>query len=146
MFLLAGRSQTSGPAAISGGCNPGDFIYTPTIEASTVTFGNVLFQVKAPSRQIFRSGGATSPFAVLDTPGRVTAISITGPAEAMSSPWLGYGLTTPGSTSSGSTPRTNVLTIAIDQASASPTRSLGLPFVVLGAGSHLGTTQPVTLP
>src|SRR5580658_10823265 len=37
----ATSSQALGASAITGGCKAGDFIYTLTIESSTVTFGSV---------------------------------------------------------------------------------------------------------
>ena len=93
----ATSSQALGASAITGGCKAGDFIYTLTIESSTVTFGSVLFQVKTSSGGVFTGGGASSSFAVLDPTGHVAADTVTGATVTMTSTWSGYGLTRSGS-------------------------------------------------
>jgi flagellin-like protein len=142
----AGSAQTLGAAAITGGCKAGDFIYTLTVETSTVTFGSVLFEVKSASGGVDTNGGASSSFAVLDVTSHVAAISVTGATIAMTAKWPGYGLTTTTPTYKDSTPLTNLFVIVIDGGSATPTTGQGLTFVVQGTGSFSGATAPVSLP
>lgn len=143
---IAGSAKTLGAVAITGGCTPGDFIYTLTIESSSVSFGSVLFEVKTGSGMVFTDGSASSSFAVLDIVGHVTAISPTGVPIAMTSKWSGYGLTSTVPTYSDSTPLTSVNTIVIDRGSPIPTTGQGLTFVAIGTGSFSGTTAPISLP
>src|SRR5271170_3521302 len=124
----AGSSQAIGSTPIMGGCKAGDFIYTLTVESSTVTFGSVLFEVKTASGLVFGGGGGTSSFAVLDISSHVAAISVTGSSEAMAASWQGYGLTSSAPVYSGTTSLSNTFTIVIDQGSATPTLGQGLMF------------------
>ncbi|MCI4372107.1 MAG: type IV pilin [Thermoplasmata archaeon] len=142
----AGSAQTLGPAAITGGCKAGDFIYVLTVESSAVSFGSVLFEVKTPSGSGFAGGGPSSSFAVLDSGSHVAAISVTGTIVVMTTKWPGYGLTTTAPTYKDVTPLTNLYSIVIDAGSASPTTGMGLTFVALGIGSYSGSTSPITLP
>jgi flagellin-like protein len=141
----AGSGQTIGAAAITGGCKAGDFIYTLTVESSTVSFGSVLFQVKTPAGGVYGLGGVSSSFAVLNIAGQVTAITVTGATMAMTATWATYGTTT-APTFSSSTPLTNLYTIVIDMGSATATTGQGLTFVALGTGSFSGTTGALSLP
>jgi hypothetical protein len=145
-FCATGSSQVLGATSIMGGCKPGDFMYTLTVESSTVTFGSVLFKVEAASGLVFAGGGASSSFALLDPAGHVAAISVTGATMAMSTSWQGYGLTTTTPTYSSGTSLTNSLTIVIDMGSATPTTGEGLSFVAVGTGVFSGATYPIPLP
>src|SRR5208282_19818 len=58
----AGSSQILGAAAISGGCTPGDFVYTITVESSTVSFGSLRLEVKTSAGLIYTGGAASSSF------------------------------------------------------------------------------------
>jgi flagellin-like protein len=142
----ASSAQTLGAAAITGGCKAGDFVYTLTIESSTVAFGSVLFEVKMSSGGAFSGGGASSSFAVLDTAGHVAAITVTGATIAMTSTWSGYGLTTTTPTYKATTPLTNLYTIVIDGGSSTSLTGQGLTLVTLGTGSFSGATSPSSLP
>ncbi len=134
-----GSAQVIAVAAITGGCKANDFIYTLTVESSTVTFGSVQFEVKTSGGAIYGAGSASSSFATLNIAQQVTAISVTGANMAMVSTWASYGTTTT-PTFSTSTPLTNLYTIVIDMGSAAATTGLGLTFVTLGVGSYSGTT------
>ncbi len=142
----AGSAQTLGAVAISGGCKAGDFTYTLTVESSTVSLGNVLFEVKTSSGTVFAGGTISSSFAVVDVTSHVAAISVTGATMAMTTPWQGYGLTTTSPSYHASSSITSLHTIVIDVGSSTPTTGMGLTFVVLGIGSFSGTTGPVHLP
>jgi archaeal type IV pilus assembly protein PilA len=134
-----GSAQVIAAAAVTGGCKAGDFIYTLTVESSTVTFGSVQFEVKTSSGAIYGAGSASSSFATLNIAQQVTAVSVTGANMAMTSTWASYGTTTT-PTFSTSTPLTNLYTIVIDMGSAAATTGMGLTFVTLGVGSYSGTT------
>jgi flagellin-like protein len=141
----AGSAQTVPPvAATTGGCKVGDFIYTLTVESSTVTFGSVLFEVKTPSGSVY-AGGASASFAVLNIAGVVAADSTPGAAMAMSATWAGYNAAI-GTGITSSTPLTNLFTIVIDVGAAAATTGQGLTFVALGTGSFSGTTGALSLP
>jgi flagellin-like protein len=142
----AGSAQTLGASAITGGCKAGDFIYTLTVESSSVSFGSVLFEVKTSLGATFTGGSASSSFAVIDLSNHVAAISITGAAMAMTAKWSGYGPTTTAPAYSDSTPITNQHLIVIDMGSATPTTNQGLAFVALGIGSYGGATNLLSLP
>jgi archaeal type IV pilus assembly protein PilA len=142
----AGSSQTLGAAAITGGCKAGDFVYTLTVQSSTVSLGSILFEVKTGSGVVFTAGGASSSFAVVDVSNHVAAITVTGATMAMTSTWAGYGLTTTAPTYSATTPITNLHTIVIDMGSSTATTGQGLKLVALGTGSYSGSTSPVDLP
>jgi flagellin-like protein len=142
----AGSGQSLGAAAITGGCKAGDFVYTVTIESSTVTFDSVLFQVKTSSGGVFAGGSASSSFAVLDSGGHVAAITVTGATVTMTSTWSGYGPTTAAPAYKASTPLTNLYTIVIDGGSSTSLTGQGLTLVALGTGSFSGATNPVSLP
>lgn len=145
-YCATGSAQTLGASAISGGCTAGDFVYTLTIESSRVAFGNVLFKVETPTGAVFAGAGASASFAVIDLSSHVVAVSITGPALAMTAKWSGYGptLTAPAYTSSS--PLTNQFEIVIDLGHSAPATGEGLEFVVVGIGSFSGATTPLGLP
>jgi len=140
-----GSAQAITTTAISGGCKVGDFIYTLTVESSTVTFGSVIFEVKTSSGAIYTAGSATSSFAVLTISQNVAAITVTGATMAMTGTWASYGLTSTAPTYTTSTPLTNLFTIVVDMGSATSTTGQGLSLVALGTGSYSGTTA-VSLP
>jgi hypothetical protein len=142
----AGSSQTLGAVAITGGCKPGDFVYTLTVEASTVTFGSVLFEVKKSSGVTYAGGSASSSFAILDSGSYVAALSLTGATMAMTSSWQGYGPTTAAPTYEPTTAITNLHTVVIDMGSATSTEGQNLQFVALGIGGYSGSTNPIALP
>ena len=147
----AGSAQTIPPvAATTGGCKVADFIYTLTVESSTVSFGSVLFEVKTSSGSIF-AGAASSSFALLSISGTVAADFTTGVGMAMTTTWAGYNAAASvcavaANSCSTSSSLTNLYTIVIDMGSATATTGQGLSFVAIGTGSFSGTTSPIALP
>jgi archaeal type IV pilus assembly protein PilA len=142
----AGSAQSLGASPISGGCKAGDFIYTLTVESSTVSLGSVLFVVKTASGGVYSGGSASSSFALIDVTNHVAALSVTGATMAMTTTWQAYGLTTTAPTYTPSSALTNLHIIVIDMGSASPTTGQGLKLVALGTGSFSGATGPLDLP
>jgi hypothetical protein len=132
---------SAGSTFMANGCNAGDYTYTLAVEASTVTFGSVLFEVKTD----------TGSFFTLNGPGGFSVLNITGGLEAAfsvgsSGPLaMTSGFTDFGSGLSTSTALTSLDTILIDMGTTSPV-GMGLSFVVAGTGSYTGTTEPVALP
>jgi flagellin-like protein len=142
----AGSSQVIGASPVSGGCNPGDYIYTLTVESSSVRFSDALFEVRAPDGTVYASAGATGSFAILDPAGHVAAVSVTGSNAAMLSAWSSFGPTSTAPSYSATTPLTNTFTIVLDLGSASAPSGKGLAFVALGVGPYSGSTSPLALP
>jgi flagellin-like protein len=140
----AGSAQTIGAAVITGGCHAGDYIYTLTVESSTISFSSILMEVKTSSGAVYGGGTANSGFSVLNVAGNVVAVSVTGTTLAMSGTWTSYGPTTTPTTST-STPLTNLYTVVIDMGTTNP-GGQGYTFVGLGTGSYSGTTSPLALP
>lgn len=123
------------------GCKGGDHIYTLTVESSTVTFANVLFEVKTAVGGPYGHNGSGG-FSVIRISGTVAAQTPIpgGSGMEMTSTFATYG--------SGiwpSTALTSVYTIVLDMGTVN-TVGLGLTFVVTGTGGFDGTTSPVTLP
>ncbi|MFI5413766.1 MAG: hypothetical protein ACHQ0I_04195, partial [Candidatus Lutacidiplasmatales archaeon] len=123
------------------GCLAGDYTYTLTIEASTVTFGSVLFEVLNAAAGVYAPGGPGG-FSVMSITASVAAqASVAGHASmSMTSPFSSFG-----SGTSDSTPLTSLYTILVDVGPISPAGS-GLTFVVHGTGQYTGATNPLSLP
>jgi len=123
------------------GCKGGDHIYTLSVEASSVTFGSVLFEVLTATDAVYHHNG-TGGFSVISIEGTVaaqTSISSASPMQMTST----FG--TYGSGISVSTPLTSTYTIVLDMGTTNPA-GMGLTFEVTGTGSYSGTTSPVSLP
>lgn len=131
-------------AATTGGCNPADYIYTLTVESSTIAFSNALFEVKTSSGAIYTpaAGGAHDGFAILNIAQQVVAISVTAGGMAMASPFANFGPGTECNSAacSGSTSLTTIYTIVIDMGTTSPSGT-GLSFVAVGTAGFSGTTS-----
>jgi len=141
----AGAAQTIPPvAATTGGCNPGDYIYTLTVESSTITFGSMLWEVKSSSGSIYTpaAGGAHDGFSILNIQTQVVTIVVTAGAMAMGSVFSSFGPT--GECNSAvcatSTPLTTIYTIVVDMGTTNPAGT-GLSFVTVGASGYSGTTS-----
>ena len=130
----------SGDTWANNGCVAGDNVYILTIESSTITLADVLFEVKTATGAIADLPGAQG-FSIWNITGGTVAESST------SSPILNMtGWSFPsGSHFNDSSPLTTLYTIWIDVGTTSPV-GLGYAFVALGQGSYTGTTNPVTLP
>ncbi|MCI4365288.1 MAG: hypothetical protein L3K10_04415 [Thermoplasmata archaeon] len=120
-------------------CQGGDYVYTLTIESSTVTFGSVLFEVKSSGGVVLTAASAGG-FSIADVSNALVTFS--SPANrtmAMTSGWAYVNGTNP------STPITNLYTIVIDVGNGNPAGQ-GYTFQALGTGSYSGTTSPLSLP
>ena len=97
------------------GCTPGEFIYALLVEVSTVTFGEVLFQVETQNGAIYDAVGDESGFSIMD-PGGAPVAQFTAPDGQMSmtSGWT-YSVGT-----NASTPLTTIYTIVLDMGSVDP--------------------------
>jgi flagellin-like protein len=141
----AGSAQTIPlVAATTGGCNPVDYIYTLTVESSTINFGSAQFEVKTSTGAIYTpaAGSAHDGFAILNIGSQVVAITVTAGAMAMSAVFSNYGPS--GECNSAvcatSTPLTTIYTIVIDMGTSNPAGT-GLSFVAVGASGYSGTTS-----
>lgn len=143
---------TTGYTFTTNGCLAGNYIYTVTIETSTVTFGSVWFEVKTSTGSILPTGTKAGGFSVMTVGGAVAAQSAniaaaTALAMTATFPTYNTGTTVCNSaTCTSSSPLTNIYTIIIDLGTTSPTSGLGYTFVAIGVGSYSGTTSPLTLP
>jgi flagellin-like protein len=148
-----GLTYAAASASGKGGCLAGDYIYTLTVESSTVSMSSVLFEVKTSSGAILALTAGTGGFSVMNIQGQVVAQGPLGTAAAAlaMSTTLGFptftGSTTAcnGAACTASTSLTSVYTIVIDMGTASPT-GLGYSFVAVGTGSYSGTTNALSLP
>ena len=136
----------AGNTYATNGCLAADYIYTLTVESSTVSMASVLFEVKNSAGGIVAatSGG----FSVMSISGVVVAQSTNSAALAMTTTFQTYsGVATAcnGAACSGSSPLTSIYTIVIDMGTASPS-GLGYSFVAIGTGSYSATTSPLALP
>jgi archaeal type IV pilus assembly protein PilA len=137
---ISSKCAAGGTFATTG-CLAADYVYTLTIESSTVTFGSVLFEVKTSTGTITTITGPGG-FSILPISGAPVAqfAVATGGAMAMTS--TGWTYTAPTGSSSS---LTNLYTIVIDMGTVNPTGT-GLTFVAIGTGSYTGTTTPISLP
>ncbi|MGP8159041.1 MAG: hypothetical protein ACLPWO_05485 [Thermoplasmata archaeon] len=131
----------AGATFAANGCLAGDFTYALTIEASAVTFGDVLFEVSTAVGTIYTLAGPGG-FSVEGITGTVEASYAVGASSLLV---MTTGFTYFGSGVSPSTPLTSVDTILIDMGTVN-TAGMGLTFTVLGTGSFSGTTAPLSLP
>ena len=123
----------SGDTYSLDGCQAGDYTYTLTIEASSVTLSSVLFEVTTAT-----GGGDT-----LASDGGFSILNITNGVVAQSSPSLTLHMVDPWNTYNApagpATSLTPLDTIEVDVGTSNPTGT-GLSFVVLGTGAYTGTT------
>lgn len=128
----------SGDTYARNGCQAGDFGYTLTVEQSTVTLGDVLFQVRTFSGAIDAVSG-DGGFSIVNLTGGVVAQSTASPNLFMAQPWNAYVSAGP------TTPLTALDSILIDVGTTNPA-STGLQFFATGLGPYSGTTTPLSLP
>ena len=136
----------TGDTYATNGCLAADYIYTLTVESSTVTMASVLFEVKNSAGGIVSA--TTGGFSVMTIAGVVAAQSTNAAALAMTTTFQTYSATAGacnGATCSSSSPLTSIYTIVIDMGTASPS-GLGYTFVAIGTGSYSGTTGALALP
>jgi flagellin-like protein len=138
--------------AAGGGClGATDYTYSLMIASSSVTFGDVLFEVKTISGSLY-SATTFGGFTILNATGGVAAsYTVSAGAVPMAMPSGGF-TTWGGSAACGilgaacgvNSPLTNVYTLVIDMGTKNPS-GLGLTFTVLGVAGYSGTTGPLTL-
>jgi archaeal type IV pilus assembly protein PilA len=143
----------AGSTYAANGCLAGNYIYTLTVESSTVSFGSVLFEVKTSSGAVASTGTKAGGFSVMTIGGAVAAQSANIAAAsglAMTTTFTTYSATAGLCGGSGlcstSSSLTNLYTIVIDMGSTTSTTGQGYTFVVLGTGSYSGTTSALSLP
>jgi archaeal type IV pilus assembly protein PilA len=134
----------TGSTMVANGCLAGHFIYTLTVESSTVTMGSVVLEVKTPTGAVFVSTGVGG-FSVMTISATVCA-QYAQPAAGGLAMTAAFGTYPAAQGCSSSTPLTNLYTIVIDMGAAGPYTGQGLTFVALGTGSYSGTTSPLSLP
>jgi flagellin-like protein len=132
------------------GCLATHYVYTLTIESSSVNFGNVLFQVKTGGGAVFVATGSGG-FSVMNISGKVAAqFAAPGNAMAMTSGGFSVYSATAGACGitavlcSSTSALTNLYTIVIDMGTANPSGQ-GDQFTILGNSGFTGTTGVETL-
>ncbi|MGA8709991.1 MAG: hypothetical protein WB786_02025 [Thermoplasmata archaeon] len=116
------------------GCVAGDFVYTLTIETSTVTFGDVRFHIETANDAIYVATGAHSGFSILNSSGSVVADYQTrgGPMN-MTLTWS-YTAGT-----NAAVPLTSLYTIDLDMGTTNP-HGQGYSFIGVVSGRIPETT------
>lgn len=120
-------------------CVTNHWIYTLTVESSTVTMGSVLFEVKTPAGGILVNG-AVGGYSVMPISGTAVCWEAT-PIGAMAMTTTCTAV----SPITSASPLSNLYTIVIDMGTTTATTGQGLTLVTLGTGSSSGTTS-VALP
>jgi ribosomal protein L37E len=137
-------SESCTTAMVSDGAcvTEGDFVYSLSVEQSTVAVDNVIFLVDTATGATFHNT-ATAWFAVVPPTGYACAYAqiASGAGLATSGTWTGYG-----SGCFASSPLLNTMKIVIDLGQTAPTTGSGLNFVVAGENGYDGTTAPLVLP
>ena len=120
-----------------------DEIVTFTVEQSTITMGDVLFEVMAPTGAVFASGTACQ-FAIMPLTGATPVGYFAAAAGScvMTSAWTYTGAFT------SSTPISATYTLTIDLGTLATawTPGAGNYIVGLGVGGYSGTTSAQTIP
>jgi flagellin-like protein len=142
----AASSCALGAAAVSlaSSIKTGDYVYTLTVETSTISMTSALFEVKTATGAI---DAAAVGFYVVNVGGSVVtcAAGLTGAMTSTFSTFTTVAAACNGAVCSTSTPLTSIYTISIDMGATNPTGT-GLSFVAIGTGSYSGTTSPLSLP
>jgi flagellin-like protein len=142
---IASKCAAGGTVATTG-CLAGDFIYTLTVESSSVTFTSAEWQVKTSSGSIAAATGVGA-FSIVNVGGVAVAWESTGTAMAMTTVFanFGAGAICNGAACTSSSPLTSIYSIVLDMGTTSPS-GLGYTFVAVGVGSYSGTSSPLALP
>jgi hypothetical protein len=139
---------STGYTYAANGCTSGDFVYTLTVESSSISFASVLFEVKTATGAIY-TAASVGGFSIMNI-SEIVAAQMT-PASttlAMTSAFGTYSSVAGacnGANCGPSTPLTSVYTIVIDMGTANPTGQ-GYTFVAVGTAGYSGTTSPLLLP
>ena len=136
----------AGKAYATFGCLAGDYIYTLTVESSTITLSNALFEVKTSSGGIL-AAASVGGFTIESISGAIAAQSTASTTMAMTAAFSTFGASPicNGGACSTSTPLTTIYTIVIDMGTGNPS-GLGYSFVAIGIAGFTGTTTPQSLP
>ena len=134
---------------LGASCIAGHYIYTLTVESSTVSFGSVLFEVKTAGGSVY-SNAAAGSFSVVNIAGAIVATEPLAAAAGMAMPvtWTSYSAAQAANSVAytNSVSLTSLYTVVIDTGSTTATTGQGLLFVTLGTGSYSGTTGALSLP
>jgi hypothetical protein len=121
------------------GCTGGDFGYTVTVYSTSVSFGNVMFEVKTAAGAIYTAASAGG-FSLLNASGTVVAqMTPESTTLAMNSTFETYSSTAGacnGANCGPSTPFTSRYTIQVDAGIGTP--AVGQRIVVLGTDGYTG--------
>jgi archaeal type IV pilus assembly protein PilA len=134
-----------GGTIAANGCVGGDFFETLTIEQSSVTFANVLFEVIVTSTGnawTCPATGTACDFTVTSTTGASVATVNIAVNTGMVMPSTGFSTYT--GVTSGSSLSSGIYDIELDLGTKGTT-GLGLSFVAIGTGGYSGTTSAVAL-
>jgi archaeal type IV pilus assembly protein PilA len=143
-FGVGNPSSATKCAVTTAGClAANDYIYTLTIESSTVTFASVIFEVKSPTGA-FASATGHGGFDIVSVSGNAVAAWNNSATVSLAMPGASAWVY-PGTVVSGSTPLTTLYTLVIDMGSVNPAGQ-GYTLNAVGVGSYSGTTTPITLP
>lgn len=132
-------------AATVGCLSVGDYVYTVTIESSSIEFGQVYFRV-LNSSGVNYSASTDGGFNVLDESGQTVAafnltsggtLSMVGPSQ-----WTFF---TAGTGVSSSTPFTSLYSVVVDMGKADP-GGKGCSLIAVLTGPEAGSTSELTLP
>ena len=128
-----------------------DYVYTLTVESSSVDFGNVLFEVKTAGGALY-SATTAGGFTITNITGVAVAsytFSATGALAMPSSGFSTYLATSfacgvGGSGCSSTSLLTNLYSVVVDMGTKNPTGQ-GTTLTILGTGGYTGTTGAQTL-
>ena len=117
-----------------------------TVESSTITLSNALFEVKTSSGGIL-AAASVGGFTIESISGAIAAQSTASTTMAMTAAFSTFGASPicNGGACSTSTPLTTIYTIVIDMGTGNPS-GLGYSFVAIGIAGFTGTTTPQSLP
>jgi flagellin-like protein len=129
-------------AAVANQCLINHYIYTLTVESSSINFVSALFEVKNSAGTIIAPAG-TGGFAIVNIAGTSVAYQEGLANAAMTATFSSFSAGATDCNSgpcSSSTLLTSIYTIVVDMGTASPS-GLGYSFVAVGTGSYSGTTS-----
>ena len=131
---------TSSLVTLNACVTAGDSLYEIQVETSTITFGEVLFQLQNSNGTIFGNTGIGS-FALVTAAGEAAAYSDLSAHAGLAMPttWAHYAA----GYSVVSSLTSTVLTILVDLGQTTP--GTGLYLVAVGVNGCTGTTAPVSL-
>src|SRR5208282_497706 len=121
----------------TAGCLSGDYVYTLTVESSTLEFGNVACRVLTSSAAVYSAAGGDPGFDILGANGTITAgwSPLNDSMSMTTSDW------TYSADASPSTPLTNLYSILVDMGRVDP-MGQGYTFVLIETGANSGASSP----